>query len=102
MSQYVLMQVIREGVAEGKTVAIGECGLDYDRLQFCEADTQQRWFAAQFDLVREFGLPMFLHMRAARSDFVDILSAHLSVFRGACAETPGIGPTHCITRVFHC
>eukprot|EP00892_Ulva_mutabilis_P006224 jgi/Ulvmu1/3974/UM182_0002.1 len=77
-----LREVIREGVAEGKTVAVGECGLDYDRLQFCDAATQRRWFAAQFDLVHEFRLPMFLHMRAARADFVDILSQHLSVFQG--------------------
>lgn len=86
------MQVIREGVAEGKTVAIGECGLDYDRLRFCDAGTQRRWFAAQFDLVREFGLPMFLHMRAARADFVDILSQHLPVFRGA------LLPPRCVAR----
>lgn len=76
------MQVLAEGVADKKVVAVGECGLDYDRLKFCDQATQQRFFAVQFELVRESGLPMFLHMRAASSDFLDIMAKHLPVFKG--------------------
>lgn len=35
-----LKKVIRSGPT--KIVAIGECGLDYDRLQFCPKNVQQK------------------------------------------------------------
>ena len=56
-----------------RVVAIGEFGLDYDRLHFCGAEEQRRAFLAQLALVREFQLPMFLHMREACEDFVAVL-----------------------------
>eukprot|EP00916_Digyalum_oweni_P007743 GHVL01013033.1.p1 GENE.GHVL01013033.1~~GHVL01013033.1.p1 ORF type:complete len:334 (+),score=76.93 GHVL01013033.1:51-1004(+) len=59
--------------------AIGEFGIDYDRLQFCPKDVQKKYFEYQLSLVEEFKLPMFLHMRGspdsgACQDFIDILS----------------------------
>ena len=36
---------------------IGEFGLDYDRLKFCDKETQIDSFKKQFKIVEEFKLP---------------------------------------------
>lgn len=56
-----------------KVIAIGECGLDYDRLHFCTADVQKQYFERQLDLVDKYKLPLFLHCRNSANDFYDII-----------------------------
>ncbi|KAK2968940.1 hypothetical protein RJ640_003627 [Escallonia rubra] len=75
-----LLSLAKEGVEKGKVVAIGECGLDYDRLHFCSSEIQKRYFKRQFELAYAMKLPMFLHMRAAAEDFCDILEQNKDKF----------------------
>ncbi|CAK5264595.1 unnamed protein product [Mycena citricolor] len=58
---------------KGRVVALGECGLDYDRLHFASQEVQQKHFRSQLSLAKKHQLPLFLHSRAAHGDFVRIL-----------------------------
>lgn len=57
-----------------KVVAIGECGLDYERFHFCEKEVQLKFFEKQLPLSLEYNLPLFLHCRAAADDLIEIIS----------------------------
>ncbi|KAJ2773521.1 hypothetical protein IWQ57_001255 [Coemansia nantahalensis] len=56
-----------------RVVAVGECGLDYDRLQFADKEAQARSFVRHFALAEATGLPMFLHSRNAAADFARLV-----------------------------
>jgi len=57
-----------------EAVAIGECGLDFNR-DFSPRPLQEQWFAAQVALAEEVQLPLFLHERDAHQRFCEILNA---------------------------
>jgi Tat protein secretion system quality control protein TatD with DNase activity len=64
--------VLRQLAADPRCVAIGECGLDFNR-NFSPPDVQELWFAAQVDMAEELGMPLFMHCRDAGERFAAIL-----------------------------
>ncbi|CCP05311.1 cytoplasmic Dnase [Erwinia amylovora MR1] len=76
-----------------QVVAIGECGLDFNR-NFSQPEQQVYAFNAQLALAAELSLPVFLHCREAHERFITILkpwlpslkAAVLHCFTGARAE----------------
>ena len=67
-----LADLIRDGVADGAVVAVGECGLDY-HYDHSPRDVQRRVFAEQIGLAHEFGLPLVIHTRSAWDDTFEVL-----------------------------
>ena len=61
--------------------AIGEFGLDYDRVQFSSPTYNKLIFEQQFILADESGLPLFLHMRDAAKDFIEIVKRNRHRFK---------------------
>ena len=73
-----------------KVVAVGECGLDFNRNYSPHPD-QEKWFVAQVELACDMDMPVFLHSRDAHPRFADIL-------RGYCKDDrlpPAVA--HCFT-----
>lgn len=68
------LPALRELAARDEVVAIGECGLDYNR-DFSPRPVQREWFEKQAALAVELGMPLFLHERDASEDFTAILRA---------------------------
>ncbi|KEI39455.1 uncharacterized protein L969DRAFT_17377 [Mixia osmundae IAM 14324] len=70
-----------------RVAAVGECGLDYDRLEHAERAAQLDMFPRHFALAREFKLPLFLHSRTSEAhvDFVRILNQS-----GDAHQLPGV------------
>lgn len=65
---------MRDMLSDPLTVAVGECGLDYNRMK-CPKAVQMRCFRAQLELAVELDRPVFVHEREAHDDLVAVTDA---------------------------
>jgi TatD DNase family protein len=79
----------------GKCVAVGECGLDYDR-NFSPRDAQLRCFRWHVEIARALGKPLYLHCRSkpGRCDAFDDM---IAVLDEVGLPAPRAGVVHCFT-----
>lgn len=65
-----------------KVAAVGELGLDYDRLNFASKPAQLQCFAKQLlEVASNFpNLPLLLHNRNSSCDMINTLSTHLKKY----------------------
>jgi TatD DNase family protein len=63
---------LREIAQHPRCVAVGECGLDFNRNYSPHPD-QEKWFVAQAELGLELGKPLFLHSRDAHPRFSQLI-----------------------------
>jgi len=71
-----------------QVVALGECGLDFNR-DFSPRDQQQSAFEAQLKLAVELQMPVVMHQRDAHEAFIEILAKYRS-------QLPQVA-VHCFT-----
>lgn len=79
---------IRETACAAEVVALGECGLDFNR-DYSPRGDQLVCFEAQLELAAQLAKPVFLHQRDAHEAFLDVLQRHRDRLVG--------GVAHCFT-----
>jgi TatD DNase family protein len=62
-----------------KVIAIGECGMDYYRVEEKTKEVQATAFIQQIELANRLQKPLMCHIRSAYDDALDILKAHAKV-----------------------
>ena len=82
-----IVPVLSDGLAGGRVVAVGECGLDY-HYDHSPRDVQRDAFAAQIALAHSHGLALVIHTREAWDDTFAVLTRE---------GVPGRTIFHCFT-----
>lgn len=75
-------EAIRRLAQQPQVVAVGECGLDFNR-NFSTPQEQEMAFSAQLALAAELNMPVFLHCRDAHERFITLLKPWLNKLPGA-------------------
>ncbi len=90
-------KILREYLNDKRCIAVGECGLDYFRLQENdkegEKELQKRVFKAQIELAKEYKKPLIVHIRDANDDSKRVLLDSLAGEYG--------GVLHCYNASSH-
>ena len=82
------VKLLKDLLALDHVVAVGECGLDFNR-DFSPRDRQRDCFAAHLELAESIGLPLFLHERDAFDEFYGMMRESRDRLKG--------GVVHCFT-----
>lgn len=80
--------VLKKLATHSSVVAIGECGLDFNR-NFSPPKSQEEVFIKQIELACELQKPLFMHQRDAHMRFIDLISDYKK-------QLPS-GVVHCFT-----
>lgn len=81
-------EILREFAKDENCVAVGECGLDYFRLEGTQEEKeieiakQKAFFLCQLELAKELQKPVIIHSREADSDTFELLNAFASDLKG--------------------
>ncbi|WP_163281794.1 3'-5' ssDNA/RNA exonuclease TatD [Enterobacter cloacae] len=75
-------EIIHRLAKTSEVVAIGECGLDFNR-NFSTPAEQENAFTAQLALAAELEMPVFMHCRDAHERFLALLAPWLDKLPGA-------------------
>jgi TatD DNase family protein len=65
--------------SSSRVIAIGECGLDYYRIDESTKAVQVEAFVRQIELANKLGKPLMLHIRNAYEDALEVIRAHAKV-----------------------
>ena len=82
------IKLLLELAEEDTVVAVGECGLDFNR-NYSPQDIQLDVFKSQIEIACQVNLPLFMHQRDAHKQFIEILSHYKQQFKS--------GVIHCFT-----
>ncbi|XOV79942.1 MAG: TatD family hydrolase [Aestuariibacter sp.] len=69
------LEHLRTLLASPQVVAVGECGLDFNR-NYSSQSGQRAVFAAQLQLAKDYGKPVFLHERDAFEEQIALLQRY--------------------------